>query len=944
MLFAMKDSKIDLELSATKLHSNLGNIEDALDQEDANPEERKILQSIFTNSALKIGGIISVCLAVILIGLGGIIPLVVKHNLDVGLTQKLVIDSADSPYYKSWLVSSDSRQSFTFFNITNLDQVQKLGAKPRLDAVGPYTFTLVEEYIDVWFSDQYYIPVESRASKGAYVTAKTWRRYIWNPESSCRGCLLSDRILTVNEVFLKVIGLVGGTDFGLYYQYLMSSLTSLTVIQPNSFLGSSMSHLSHLVLFNPQTYQDTLMRSMLVDAALFVAQRQGTNIEKTNELNLDLGLLQWADAQYFPNPVGVRGFEIAIMYGGGRLFISPLGAPIESLRRLFNTDGSNSPYALSDALGSQIWWDQTRVPELMAEFGLSKAQVVRIMSWFSLGALFQSETVPEAVIYMLDGYRQYGFGNATQPPFMSGLSTTARSLGYQTSVSPAQLGLLQWTNSFLTCGITILYGQGDSSRCVPSAADLSGKFPRIEFSAWASAKRKDLGNGGVCDISRLRDESYEIADSLYEGKPLPDFFGQVTRCSFFNLEQAAALWDSQSGLGNYVVLNAFMGENGTWSPQLLNELRISQFQATIMHEYLTDMTQTASDAYGLSTCGLFCEKSVKEWLFGSVDPFLLAVTADPAVSWQSMLVNITQKTLASEFLSASTWSTGFLGTDSIKSYSRWNQTNSLTGGTSLPKGAPWLSAEVVAGTDGSQFPLCHSGVSEDCMEGRLGKSYIMWSERLLRQVKVGNFDGSRGVTKGIGTLQLKYSFDVFQGQSNNPYNAKYYMHEDGFAPMARAARGMPLVLSKPFFLDAHPKWCDFLQNYPHIAPTDSRYNQYDTILSMEPMTGKVIQAQQLLQYSYNITSKTYSRFYPNIQTDFLFPSFYINDWGVISDSDAALLHQKTLSPLHSAKAFRMTAFIMGSILLLIGIGCYFKAVDFFKQCSDQEIEELYEKK
>eukprot|EP01135_Chromosphaera_perkinsii_P006040 Nk52_evm5s384 gene=Nk52_evmTU5s384 len=893
--------------------------------EGISPAVKTLIRNLFRVRILKVSGYIALVLGALLIVAAAVVPFIIHDQINKEVVRKLTVDCTCHSEYNDWLKDDNTRRSFTFFNLTNADQVIGGFEKPKLDKKGPYTYQLEREYIDVEFRTQGWTPVEAGQS-GSLVTFKEWNMYKWEAENSCSACSPSDSITTINQAYLGALQLVGGTDFGVFYGFIDGIVKSLTTYTgPASFLGQTYIAATPAAVFNGQALPNNpnnLLRSIVRDAAVSIMRKNTGNFTVGEPIDLDAALYQWMECKSLVGPVSVPGFEIA--YNASTKSCTPLGIDISTARRLFNTDGSKSPFALTNGSGYLLWFNQTNAAKIMSDFKIDEGVYARVAQWFAPTGEFGNSTIKNAFLGGLNNEKiEYGVTSNVTNPLEQGMNLAAAGFGYEKTASEYDLGLLQWSSSFVTCGLRIVASGGVGKSCSSSIASSDPTLPVVEFSAWATLKKVDFGNG-VCDMEAMKKENYNILPSLYGGQTSDNYFGKVSKCQFFTLEQSRAIWSKTTGLGNALVLGQFLAlaETGAWPETLLNALKISKIQAVRLAQYLSDAKDMGYAALGMGKCGLFCTKSVDQWLFGMPDPFLLALTGSEALSFQSYFPNITNIDDARKYVNESTWGTGLTGKRDLQVYRAWNQTDSISQGAALVAGLPWASAEIISGTDGTQFEVCDASDSTDCKNDRLGEKMAVYEENLMRTLIVQN-DGTRRSIKGVTTLPLRLAPEALQSKDTNPANVKYFMDYTGIAPMKTAKGGVDMCFSKPFFLDADQVWSTHLQDFPYYTreanPTE--YDQYDTILDMEPISGKVVNANKQLQINYNITSASTQTFYPNMSTGYLFPSFFLNENGIITDSDASSLRSDIYGNQDLATNFMIAGFVVGGVVFVAGIIC-----------------------
>ncbi|VDM21862.1 unnamed protein product [Wuchereria bancrofti] len=88
----------------------------------------------------------------------------------------------------------DVTMSFTFFNITNSQQVQYYTAKPNVTEKGPFSFRMTETKKDLKFSKD-----------GNTVHYKSYKQYFYEPNMSCPSCRNNPELILPNVAALGAI-------------------------------------------------------------------------------------------------------------------------------------------------------------------------------------------------------------------------------------------------------------------------------------------------------------------------------------------------------------------------------------------------------------------------------------------------------------------------------------------------------------------------------------------------------------------------------------------------------------------------------------------------------------------------------------------------------------------------------------------------------------------
>uniref|UniRef100_A0A1I7ZBB1 Scavenger receptor class B member 1 n=1 Tax=Steinernema glaseri TaxID=37863 RepID=A0A1I7ZBB1_9BILA len=120
----------------------------------------------------------------------GILPAVIR--------QRLVLAPKSSGEYSTitgfWQkLPTQNHFDFYLFNVTNPDEVEFFGEKVSVIEFGPYSFIETEHKDDiVWQKDN------------TQVYFKNEKRYVWDPQRSCKRCSYYDEFVLPNSVYMAV--------------------------------------------------------------------------------------------------------------------------------------------------------------------------------------------------------------------------------------------------------------------------------------------------------------------------------------------------------------------------------------------------------------------------------------------------------------------------------------------------------------------------------------------------------------------------------------------------------------------------------------------------------------------------------------------------------------------------------------------------------------------
>jgi hypothetical protein len=156
-------------------------------------------------TCLLVGALASLIVGAILFGGSWLAQYEMQQFIRTSIIKQVVVDSPNAPGYPTWqsTFSKDAPtlyQSFSFFNVTNLDAVLQ-GALPIVEEVGPYVYWFQKELIDVNFTDN-----------GNKVEYNPWQRFVFLPDLS-PGLNESDVIVSINPAYIGAVAQAGGESY-----------------------------------------------------------------------------------------------------------------------------------------------------------------------------------------------------------------------------------------------------------------------------------------------------------------------------------------------------------------------------------------------------------------------------------------------------------------------------------------------------------------------------------------------------------------------------------------------------------------------------------------------------------------------------------------------------------------------------------------------------------
>jgi len=142
---------------------------------------------------LEICKIVTASTAVILIGLGaglkwGIFPAVV----DSMVKSQLELNPDNTETWEAWIEPPITPfMKFTFFNVTNLEEVRSGNAKPSVSEIGPFVYREIMRKENL-------LTIEDEIRYGSY------KHYEFDEAESCETCKIDTQVTVINPVFVLV--------------------------------------------------------------------------------------------------------------------------------------------------------------------------------------------------------------------------------------------------------------------------------------------------------------------------------------------------------------------------------------------------------------------------------------------------------------------------------------------------------------------------------------------------------------------------------------------------------------------------------------------------------------------------------------------------------------------------------------------------------------------
>jgi len=353
--------------------------------------------------------------------------------------------------------------------------------------------------------------------------------------------------------------------------------------------------------------------------------------------------------------------------------------------------------------------------------------------------------------------------------------------------------------------------------------------------------------------------------------------------------------------------------------------------------------------------GLLVERSPLEIMHGYRDTFLALVGADYPGVFGKAVSNESQAKSIYGLYAATTVQKAGTDDDANEDHFQYVQYNNLTEftkQTDLGKPCPnpllwfadeeasqcrvWKETEVIKGADSLIFePQLFSDDGPPA-------SRMFYNDNTKRVLKFVLTEKDVKV-KDVTTNEYKLDPQTFytsktlksQGASEEEQakSDRYRIDIDGFADMSTTSQMAPIWLGGPRHYLSETE-----QNkIKGVTDTDwTKYNKQDleTIIYVEPISGKVIKGDQRLQFNAKISKKTANGFYKGIYTGptanstdeqfALYPVAWVNDADVLTDDAAQTFVDDIYGNRDLGYTLQIVLIIFGVIFVFIGFGCFFR--------------------
>ncbi|MHA2363615.1 MAG: hypothetical protein ACXAC7_06635 [Candidatus Hodarchaeales archaeon] len=337
----------------------------------------------------------------------------------------------------------------------------------------------------------------------------------------------------------------------------------------------------------------------------------------------------------------------------------------------------------------------------------------------------------------------------------------------------------------------------------------------------------------------------------------PASFDAIVSKSFFT---GPYNFTDTTNVGTFLTLMAtggFTAINTMWGLSPTEAVNVAGYLSYIMSVFIGEAT--LGPIFDLGG-GLITTRTINEWLWDYNDPLLafLQANADPTIDPANNFFTNHTSTADAELEKTSTYNTGKNDIAQIGQYVEWKENTSIT---------MWAEDVSIDGTDATQFA---PGVSKDDV-------LTTYVSDLLRSVHLV-YQKDVEVEK-IKLLRFILDPETLKSSSENADMAKYYQGISGMANMS-VAKGIPLFLSKPHFLNAESS----LSETANIRGMSPDPEKHETVIDVEPISGATMNAAKRLQISVMVNKTDF--FYTNIADSFM-PIMWIEEGGSIPADSAS---------------------------------------------------------
>lgn len=271
---------------------------------------------------------------------------------------------------------------------------------------------------------------------------------------------------------------------------------------------------------------------------------------------------------------------------------------------------------------------------------------------------------------------------------------------------------------------------------------------------------------------------------------------------------------------------------------------------------------------------LFIRRPVREVFWGYTDPVV-------GLPFPGIQVNLTSVDAVAQTTGPWTQLTGKHNPAEVRQFTQWNGMTHVECCLQGPCGSPSTVNQSSVPAWGTELANRVRGTYGDQFAGELDprQTLYVWVDALFRVAPIENVGGYAYDFKGIRLHRYQIPDYAIQNSTLNPDNAAYFMNgPTGTFNISACSGKIPLVISKPHFLDATPGLANETEG---IGPPSREL--HDTFLDIELTTGLPMNAHERLQV--NVQVGPVGFLLPNLRP-IIFPVGWIDKHGSASDAQA----------------------------------------------------------
>lgn len=771
---------------------------------------------------------VGVIVLVVLTTLGGVAKKTIHNTVNSRLEYELPDGYKTNPNFEHCYHNERATfdEEYYMWNLTNLADVLE-GGSPNYNLTGPFSYT------------EWYCEYDHKIDEKAGIL--TYRRYSQGYHYVPRSEDDSAMITNINPAYMGLMQTFGGDDALLSYFGVSNALTTIVDI-----LGDSSTH-----------------QSVRIGAVPLVLSGLNQQIIATgvgNQLITYLGAMDVTT--FFTN--GTR-FGPANSFPGWTTYVDRLSST--TLTTQTQQTLYNAWFNASNPMGIMLFLvGASSNITIATQTGLSDAQAIATLQYLN------TITTPVVAGVRSSVYNDWANKNETaNNPYPSGWQ-----LPIATGISSATVAALfdatkpcNLVNSSQYKVWTYALSRNESSYVVSNCPDLTlsqtqvqqimtwlGEFT-VESNAPTSLNQILLTTWNItwaefpyAQWGRL------VAGPLKEGANLtfnPEI-AAISGCQF-SVEESQRLLSTEilltpTNVIRFVVAVQSGGAAGLLALYpFLNPTKLQclgQYMSQVLVPYAIEpvLRQTVFDN---KHSGMFVTRSVRDWIFNAVDPFLASIPGRDANV--GLKENATQTKENAVVTSARIYTGKNNLFWSLMPYNAGEELNF------------WRENVTVTGYNGSQF-LTHGYV--DDMDEQRKYPLNLYHKDITRPIPFTN----RGKDKwnGVHVRYLSLSDDALQSDAQNPANFPYWAQFSGVVNKTSSV-GLPIFLSTPNFQSADPAF------YPDVTLTDLLYGDFDPterlsqhrramFVLVEPTLGSAVWGNLPIQI--NMQYKATTR-YPNLR-------------------------------------------------------------------------------